>query len=186
MSNKQQQQSNSSSSSVPANLATPQVSLAPQSSLHSNVLTPSAAAALIAKSKVDYVQVDALVVVKILKHCHELGGGAELVQGILTGMINYPDGGSGSNGPKRIEITNCFGLPNPNTFKAGSPDYNQVCNDLITDNLKHYRHLNIDHLIVGWYQSSLFGSFVNKTFIEDHFMYQSEIDDSVVLIFGSI
>jgi translation initiation factor 3 subunit H len=55
---------------------------------------------------------------------------------------------------------------------------------LINDNLKQNRHLNIDHLMVGWYQSSLFGSFVNKTFIEDHYMYQSEIDDSVVLIFG--
>jgi hypothetical protein len=83
-----------------------------------NVLTPSAAANAISKSKVDYVQIDALVALKILKHCQELGSGAEVVQGILTGMINYPDGGS--NGPKRIEITNCFGLPNPNTFKSGS------------------------------------------------------------------
>ena len=114
----QRQASQQQASAAPANLATPQAQ-----SLLSNVLTPSAAAAAIAKSKVDYVQVDALVVLKILKHCHELGGGAELVQGILTGMINYPDGAS--NGPKRIEITNCFGLPNPNTFKAGSPDYNQ-------------------------------------------------------------
>lgn len=57
------------------------------------------------------------------------------------------------------------------------------CNKLITDNLKNFRHLNIDHLIVGWYQSSLFGSFVNKNFIEDHFMYQSEIEDSIVLIY---
>ena len=60
----------------------------------------------------------------------------------------------------------------------------QVCNQLITDNLKNFRHLNIDHLIVGWYQSSLFGSFVSKSFIEDHFMYQSEIEDSIVLVYG--
>jgi hypothetical protein len=116
MSNRQASQQQPTA--APANLATPQAQ-----TLQSNVLTPSAAAIAITKSKVDYVQVDALVVLKILKHCHELGGGAELVQGILTGMINYPDGAS--TGPKRIEITNCFGLPNPNTFKAGSPDYNQ-------------------------------------------------------------
>lgn len=60
----------------------------------------------------------------------------------------------------------------------------KVCDHLITDNLKNFRHLNIDHLIVGWYQSSLFGSFINKNFIEDHFMYQSEIEDSIVLIYG--
>ena len=57
---------------------------------------------------------------------------------------------------------------------------------MITDNLKNFRHLNIDHLIVGWYQSSLFGSFVNKSFIEDQFIYQSDIEDSIVLVYGNL
>lgn len=144
-----------------------------------NVLTPATAAAQIAKSKIDFVQVDALVLLKILKHCQETGGGAELAQGILTGMIQPQDGNA-----KRIEITNCFGLPNANNIKAGSADYNELCNTFITDNLKTFRHLNTDHLIVGWYQSSLFGNFINKNFIEDHYMYQSEIEDSIVLIYG--
>jgi translation initiation factor 3 subunit H len=152
------------------------------SSIIGNVPTPALAAAAIAKSKQDFVQIDGLVVLKVLKHCQEMGGGAESVQGILTGMVQTQDG---PNGAKRIEITNCFGLPNINNFKAtnGSADFDEVCNQLITDNLKNFRHLNIDHLIVGWYQSSLFGSFVNKSFIEDHFMYQSEIEDSIVLVY---
>lgn len=145
--------------------------------LLSGVMTPSAAATAITKSKVDYVQVDALVALKIMKHCQELGDGAELVQGILTGMINPAESGS-----KRIEVTNSFGLPNPNLYK--NIDYNQVCNELMADNLKHFRHLNFDHMGIGWYQSSLFGSFVNKTFIEDHFMYQTDMEDSIVLIYG--
>ena len=135
----------------------------------------------ITKSKVDYVQVDALVLLKILKQCQEPGGGAESTQGIMTGMVQNQDG---PNGPKRIEITNCFGLPNINNIKGANTDFGEVCDHLITDNLKNFRHLNIDHLIVGWYQSSLFGSFINKNFIEDHFMYQSEIEDSIVLIYG--
>lgn len=140
-----------------------------------NVETPATAAAAITKSKIDYVQVDALVLLKILKHCQEMGGGAELAQGILTGMVQTQDNA------KRIEITNCFGLPNISNLKT--VDYDEVCNNLITDNLKTFRTLNIDHMIVGWFQSSLFGNFVNKNFIEDHYMYQASIDESVVLIY---
>lgn len=146
--------------------------------LNDNVPTPASAAAQIAKSRVDYVQVDALVLLKMIKHTQETGGGAELAQGILTGMIQVQEGNS-----KRIEVTNCFGLPNANNLKGGAADYNDYCNTFITDNLKTFRHLNVDHLIVGWYQSSLFGNFVNKNFIEDHFLYQSEIEDSIVIIY---
>ena len=149
-------------------------------SLNENIPTPASSAAQIAKSRIDYVQVDALALLKIIKHTQETGGGAELAQGILTGMIQVQDGNS-----KRIEVTNCFGLPNANNLKSGTTDYNELCSTFITDNLKTFRHLNVDHLIVGWYQSSLFGNFVNKNFIEDHFMYQSEIEDSIVIIYGS-
>ena len=118
-------------------------------------------------------------------------------------MIQQADGNA-----NRIEITNCFGLPNAVNLKgvadgqaaaaaaAGGAaaasaaltgaDYNEACNKFITDNLKTFRHLNMDHLIVGWYQSSLFSSFVNKNFIEDHFMYQNEIKESVVLVYGPL
>jgi hypothetical protein len=52
------------------------------------------------------------------------------------------------------------------------------------DNLKTFRHLNTDHLIVGWYQSSLFGNFANKDFIESQFMYQTDFSESIALIYG--
>ena len=103
--------SSQSSSSVPA---------AGVPSIIGNVITPALAAAAIAKSKQDYVQVDALVLLKILKQCQETGGGAEPAQGILTGMVQIQEG---ANGPKRIEITNCFGLPNINNLKGGSADF---------------------------------------------------------------
>ena len=105
-------------------------SLAVPMSVIGNVPTPALAAAAIAKSKCDFVQIDALVVAKVLKHCQEMGGGAESVQGILTGMVQHQDG---SNGPKRIEITNCFGLPNVNNFKTGSggADYDEGLNLII-------------------------------------------------------
>ena len=159
-----------------SNRQTTSLSLQP---LIGNVTTPAAAANAIIKSKSDHVRVDALVLLKILKHCQEMGGGAELAQGILTGMVQVQD-----NSSKRIEITNCFGLPHPSSSNLKNADYDEACNTLITDNLKTFRHLNNDHLIIGWYQSALFGTYVNKNFIEDHFMYQSDIEESIVLIYG--
>ena len=169
-----QRQHNSASTSSQSSAQVAQLA-----GLNENVQTPVSAANQIAKSRIDYIQVDALVLLKIIKHTQESGGGAELAQGILTGMVQAHESNS-----KRIEITNCFGLPNANNFKTGSADYNEQCSIFITDNLKTFRHLNIDHMIIGWYQSSLFGNFVNKNFIEDHFMYQSEIEDSIVIIYG--
>lgn len=84
------------------------------------VPTPATAAAAITKSKIDYVQVDALVALKLVKHCHELNGGNEIAQGVLTGMVQGSD-----NSPKRIEVTNCFPLPNPNTFKGTTAEYDE-------------------------------------------------------------
>ena len=81
--------------------------------------TPSSAAIAITKSKNDYVQVDALVVLKLVKHCHELNAGSEVVQGILTGMVQ-----GNENTGKRIEITNCFPLPNPN-FSKTTQEYDE-------------------------------------------------------------
>ena len=116
MSARQHNSASTSSTSSSMSLAVP--------AIIGNVPTPALAAAAIAKSKCDFVQIDGLVVLKVLKHCQEMGGGAESVQGILTGMVQNQDG---NNGPKRIEITNCFGLPNLNNFKAthGNADYDE-------------------------------------------------------------
>lgn len=50
--------------------------------------------------------------------------------------------------------------------------------------MRHLRHVNVDHLHVGWYQSTHFGSFYNKPLLESQFNYQSSIEESVVLIYG--
>ena len=43
------------------------------------------------------------VVLKIIQHCEQEGGGAEAVQGNLLGLVD--------EGNKRVEITNCFPTP---------------------------------------------------------------------------
>ena len=82
------------------------------------VITPANAATTIVKSKIDFVQVDALVLLKIVKHCHEMGGGAESSQGFLTGLVYEQEG---ANKPKRIEVTNCFAVPNTSALGSTAP-----------------------------------------------------------------
>lgn len=50
--------------------------------------------------------------------------------------------------------------------------------------MRNLRHVNIDHLHVGWYQSTYFGSFINRPLLDSQFNYQHSIEESVVLIYG--
>lgn len=50
--------------------------------------------------------------------------------------------------------------------------------------MRNLRHVNIDHLHVGWYQSTYFGSFINRPLVDSQFNYQHSIEESVVLIYG--
>ncbi|KAK2562381.1 Eukaryotic translation initiation factor 3 subunit H [Acropora cervicornis] len=52
-------------------------------------------------SRIDNVQVDGLVVLKIIKHCQDEGSAGEPVQGVLLGLIQN----------NQLEITNCFPFP---------------------------------------------------------------------------
>ncbi|CAG5132444.1 unnamed protein product [Candidula unifasciata] len=86
--------------------------------------------------------IDGLVALKIIKHSHEEGaGGTDLMQGGLLGLVV----------DNRHEITNCFPFP-----KQGEDE------DCDAVNL---RHVNVDHLHVGWYQSTYFGSFINRALL---------------------
>ena len=50
--------------------------------------------------------------------------------------------------------------------------------------MRNLRHVNVDHLHVGWYQSTYFGSFINRALLDSQFNYQHSIEESVVLIYG--
>jgi hypothetical protein len=52
--------------------------------------------------------------------------------------------------------------------------------------MRNLRHVNIDHLHVGWYQSTYFGSFINRPLLDSQFNYQDNIEESVVLIYGKL
>uniref|UniRef100_A0A7M4FVC9 Eukaryotic translation initiation factor 3 subunit H n=1 Tax=Crocodylus porosus TaxID=8502 RepID=A0A7M4FVC9_CROPO len=120
---------------------------------------------------VKQVQIDGLVVLKIIKHYQEEGQGNEVVQGVLLGLVV----------DDRLEITNCFPFPQHTEDDA---DFDEVQYQM--EMMRSLRHVNIDHLHVGWYQSTYYGSFVTRALLDSQFSYQHAIEESVVLIYDPI
>ncbi|XP_078542988.1 eukaryotic translation initiation factor 3 subunit H [Lissotriton helveticus] len=122
-------------------------------------------------SAVKHVQIDGLVLLKIIKHYQEEGQGSEVVQGVLLGLVVED----------RLEITNCFPFPQHTEDDA---DFDEVQYQM--EMMRSLRHVNIDHLHVGWYQSTYYGSFVSRALLDSQFSYQHAIEESVVLIYDPI
>ncbi|KAK2815238.1 hypothetical protein Q7C36_023504 [Tachysurus vachellii] len=131
----------------------------------------SAGASTSLESQVKRVQIDGLVVLKIIKHYQEEGRGSEVVQGVLLGLVV----------DDRLEITNCFPFPQHTEDDA---DFDEVQYQM--EMMRSLRHVNIDHLHVGWYQSTDYGSFVSRALLDSQFSYQHAIEESVVLIYDPI
>ncbi|EDO39430.1 predicted protein [Nematostella vectensis] len=122
--------------------------------------------------QIDIVQVDGLTVLKIIKHCEEEGSSGDLVQGVLLGLIQ----------DNRLEITNCFPFP---SNKAGDDEDDDDVNYQM-EVMRRLRAVNIDHLHVGWYQSTYLGSYINRTLLDSQYSYQKSIEESVVLIYDPL
>ncbi|TSK20133.1 Eukaryotic translation initiation factor 3 subunit H [Bagarius yarrelli] len=121
--------------------------------------------------QVKRVRIDGLVVLKIIKHYQEEGQGTEVVQGVLLGLVV----------DDHLEITNCFPFPQHNEDDA---DFDEVQYQM--EMMRSLRHVNIDHLHVGWYQSTYHSSFVSRALLDSQFSYQHAIEESVVLIYDPI
>ncbi|KAG8570219.1 hypothetical protein GDO81_011157 [Engystomops pustulosus] len=132
---------------------------------------PGAAAAAPVEIPVKQVQIDGLVVLKIIKHYQEEGHGSEVVQGVLLGLVV----------DDRLEITNCFPFPQHTEDDA---EFDEVQYQM--EMMRSLRHVNIDHLHVGWYQSTYYGTFVSRALLDSQFSYQHAIEESVVLIYDPI
>ncbi|XP_058964038.1 eukaryotic translation initiation factor 3 subunit H-like [Pocillopora verrucosa] len=123
-------------------------------------------------SRIDSVQVEGLVVLKIIKHCQDERSAGEVVQGVLLGLIQN----------NKLEITNCFPFP---SSRAGDDDDEDDVNYQM-EMMRRLRAVNVDHLHVGWYQSTYLGSFINRNLLDSQFSYQSSIEESVVLIYDPL
>jgi translation initiation factor 3 subunit H len=129
------------------------------------------------------VQVEALVVMKIIKHC------SQTFPTTATGAIVGMD----VNGV--LEITNCFPFPTVDT--SSQDDSHQQSNTNLAaaaprakanttyreDMIKLLREVNVDANSVGWYTSTSMGNFVNLNTIENQFFYQKELNErSIALV----
>jgi len=117
----------------------------------------------VARATVKVVQLDGLVMLKIIKHASEKA--PEAVTGLLLGL----DIGD------RLEATSCFPIP------GDKDDEDDGGHQMAM--MKALSEVNVDNNTVGWYQSALLGTWCNRDTIEDQFKYQTEIPNSVVLIY---
>ncbi|CBZ56235.1 DEHA2F06798p, related [Neospora caninum Liverpool] len=129
------------------------------------------------------VEVDSLVLMKVLKHCKE--NYPTPVNGQLLG-IDCKD---------RLEVTNCFPLPQKKDIIAqvqrekgiSEKDLEERIDeefDKYQDKMAELMHdVNVDCFTVGWYQTLSFGDLKNKDIIDSLVLYQEAIDKAIVLGF---
>lgn len=113
-------------------------------------------------SRVNTVQLDGLVVLKIIQHC------TENVPEVVTGQL------LGLDVVEKLEVTNC--TPFPSSENDENDDYQLQM-------LECLRTVNVDCNVVGWYQSVLLGSFLNQGIIDFQYQYQKKIPSSVVIVY---
>ncbi|TQS36699.1 hypothetical protein Golomagni_02843 [Golovinomyces magnicellulatus] len=132
----------------------------------------------------DTVQVDALVVMKIIKAC------SSSFPTTATGSIVGMD----QNGT--LEVTNCFPLPttdvnfaDPHSSEHQSPSNLAVAALRTKANIAYQkemirclREVNVDANNVGWYSSADMGSFINASLIENQYHYQKEANERTVAL----
>ncbi|TPX37756.1 hypothetical protein SmJEL517_g00449 [Synchytrium microbalum] len=124
------------------------------------------------------VQLDALVVMKIIKHCRELA--PTPVTGQLLGI----------DVAGVLQVTNCFPFTVVSPGDDGGDAYGGSANE--PDDAKYQlsmlrclRQLNYDVQMVGWYKSADLGSFWSQSFIDTQFQYQRDFAQSVVIVYDT-
>ncbi|EGC37119.1 hypothetical protein DICPUDRAFT_30756 [Dictyostelium purpureum] len=117
-------------------------------------------------SKLDVVQIDGLVVLKIIKQCKEYL--PELVPGQLLGL----DIGTS------LEVSNCFPFPPRDQEDENSESIAEYQLEM----MRLLREVNIDSNTVGWYTPTYLNSFFNESVIETQYNYQATINQKCVVI----
>jgi len=123
------------------------------------------------------VELDGLAVMKIIKHCQETY--PMTVAGMLLGMEMG----------RTLEITNCYPFPTITESSNDEIESEQIDQSQFQiDMMRCVREVNIDHQVVGWYQSagSQMGSFLTPQWIQTQAAYQINLHNVVCLIYDPI
>ena len=135
------------------------------------------------------VQIEALVVMRIIKH--STSAFPTPATGCLVGMDVASAAGT------QLQITNSFPYPasvpeqqsqqdqyyqtDPATLAAAAP---RAKSNVAYQNemIKYLREVNVDAQSVGWYISTQMGSFVNQNFVENQSFFQRAADEKTVAV----
>eukprot|EP00877_Chromochloris_zofingiensis_P003456 jgi/Chrzof1/13110/Cz07g20080.t1 len=115
------------------------------------------------------VQLDGQVVLKIMQHCNSAL--PQLVTGQLLGL----DVG------QTLEVTDCFPFP----ASAGDDDGHEDAAgaNYQLEMMRCLREVNVDNNTVGWYQSSILGSYQTTELIDTFVNYYENIKKCVCLVY---
>ncbi|KAI9041570.1 putative eukaryotic translation initiation factor 3 subunit EifCh [Aspergillus affinis] len=127
------------------------------------------------------IKVEALVVMKIIKHC------SQTFPTTATGSIVGMDAGGS------LEVTNCFPFPvvevpaeshfdNAAANPAAAAPRAKANAVYQAEMIRMLREVNVDANNVGWYTSANMGNFVNINVIENQFFYQKEMNERTVAL----
>jgi translation initiation factor 3 subunit H len=116
------------------------------------------------------IQVSALVVMKIIKHC------SQVYPTSCAGSIVGMDVGT------KLEVTNSFPFPAAESDSPISKPNIAYQNDMI----KYLREVNVDANNVGWYTSANMGSFISQSFIETQYQFQKDMNERTVVLVNDV
>lgn len=117
------------------------------------------------------VELDALVVLQIMKHCRQHAPFP--VTGQLLGM-DVDD---------TLQVTHSFGYVQRSNIDDRDEN---VGEEYQMGMMKKLREVNVDTNTVGWYQSTHLGSFFSQMAIDTQFQYQTDIPRSVLLVYDPL
>ncbi|KAF8058059.1 TIF3H1 [Scenedesmus sp. PABB004] len=111
------------------------------------------------------VQLDGQAVLKIQQHCDSA------LPHIVTGQLLGLDVG------QTMEVTDCFPFP------SAEDDADAAAGSYQLDMMRCLREVNVDNNTVGWYQSSVLGSYQTQEMIETFISYHDSIKKCVCIVY---
>jgi len=122
-------------------------------------------------AEVKRIEVGALVVLQIMKHCRQYS--PHPVTGQLLGL-DVDDA---------LQVTHCFGYVQKGQEEERVQDDGEQYQ---YDMLRRLREVNVDSNTVGWYQTTHLGQFFSSTMIDTQYLYQTQIPHSILLVYDPL
>jgi translation initiation factor 3 subunit H len=120
---------------------------------------------------IERVEVDALVILQIMKHCRQHSPHA--VTGQLLGL----------DVDSTMQVTHSFGYVQKGSEEANQQDDGE---QYTLDMQRLLREVNADANTIGWYQTTHLGQFFSNVVIETQYLFQREIPRSILLVYDPL